>query len=396
MGAHEGEGLGSARSSWAKPDRTAFTCLGYNTSHQRCARLPQRTRSGARGDEAGGQDASRCGWSGTRGRRPMAQHARPEQVQPVAPGPWGGADASGACVTSGSSIGIFDSGMGGLTVARAIARALPHESVYYLGDTKRCPYGVRSADEIRGFVRQIGAWFAQRSVKLVVIACNTATAAALPLAPAHVRRAGDRRHRPRRPRRHPVDALPARGRHSDAAHHSLRRVRARHPPHRRGRGGRVARHAALRAARRGRACHRPPPARGTGAATGTSSSTTRCARWWRRTCGRWRARASTRSCWAAPTSRCSPPPSARCLGRRSRSCPRPRRPRARWISTLRRRHQLAMPGSLVRHRFATTADDITTFAAAGQFIFGRPLASIERVDLRDTGESRGDGRRPAG
>ncbi len=76
-------------------------------------------------------------------------------------------------------IGVFDSGLGGLTVARAIACALPHESVYYFGDTKRCPYGTRAEDEVRSFALQAGRWLAQHKVKIVVIACNTATAAAL-------------------------------------------------------------------------------------------------------------------------------------------------------------------------------------------------------------------------
>ncbi len=79
-------------------------------------------------------------------------------------------------------IGIFDSGIGGLTVARAIASELPGESMVYLGDTLRCPYGTRPQEEVRGFVRQIVAWFAERDVKLLVIACNTATAAGLDLA----------------------------------------------------------------------------------------------------------------------------------------------------------------------------------------------------------------------
>jgi len=79
-------------------------------------------------------------------------------------------------------IGIFDSGLGGLTVAREIARALPHESFVYLGDTARCPYGPRDLAEVRRFVLEIGAWLAARPVKLVVVACNTATAAALSLA----------------------------------------------------------------------------------------------------------------------------------------------------------------------------------------------------------------------
>ena len=80
---------------------------------------------------------------------------------------------------SSKPIGIFDSGLGGLTVARAISRALPHESIYYLGDTKRCPYGTRPQTEVRLFVRQVGAWLERRDVKMVVIACNTATAAGL-------------------------------------------------------------------------------------------------------------------------------------------------------------------------------------------------------------------------
>ncbi len=78
-------------------------------------------------------------------------------------------------------IGVFDSGLGGLTVARSIAMALPHESIYYLGDTKRCPYGLRSEAEVRSYASQAGRWLAAHDVKIIVIACNTATAAALPL-----------------------------------------------------------------------------------------------------------------------------------------------------------------------------------------------------------------------
>lgn len=79
-------------------------------------------------------------------------------------------------------IGVFDSGLGGLTVARAIATALPHESVYYFGDTKRCPYGTRTEDEVRSLALQAGRWLSARNVKIIVIACNTATAAALRIA----------------------------------------------------------------------------------------------------------------------------------------------------------------------------------------------------------------------
>ncbi|MDR0347560.1 MAG: glutamate racemase [Coriobacteriales bacterium] len=76
-------------------------------------------------------------------------------------------------------IGVFDSGVGGLTVAREIARRLPHESILYFGDTLRCPYGPRSLTEIRSFARQISCWLAEQDVKLIVIACNSATAAGL-------------------------------------------------------------------------------------------------------------------------------------------------------------------------------------------------------------------------
>lgn len=79
-------------------------------------------------------------------------------------------------------IGVFDSGLGGLTVARAIATTLPHESIYYVGDTKRCPYGVRTESEVRSFALQAGRWLAARDIKIMIIACNTATAAGLRIA----------------------------------------------------------------------------------------------------------------------------------------------------------------------------------------------------------------------
>lgn len=79
-------------------------------------------------------------------------------------------------------IGVFDSGLGGLTVARSIAMALPHESIYYAGDTKRCPYGTRAEHEVRTFAMQAARWLEQHDVKIIVIACNTATAAALRVA----------------------------------------------------------------------------------------------------------------------------------------------------------------------------------------------------------------------
>jgi glutamate racemase len=75
-------------------------------------------------------------------------------------------------------IGVFDSGVGGLTVARALLDLLPDERVVYFGDTARGPYGPRSLDEVRGFFDELVAWLVAADAKFVVAACNTATAAA--------------------------------------------------------------------------------------------------------------------------------------------------------------------------------------------------------------------------
>jgi glutamate racemase len=77
-------------------------------------------------------------------------------------------------------IGMFDSGFGGLTVARAVIDLLPGEDVVYVGDTGRYPYGPRPLTEVRGFALEIARWLVDRQdVKVVVVACNTAAAAAL-------------------------------------------------------------------------------------------------------------------------------------------------------------------------------------------------------------------------
>jgi glutamate racemase len=77
-------------------------------------------------------------------------------------------------------IGIFDSGMGGLTVMRALVERLPHERFLYLGDTARRPYGTKSADTVERYAVQAAGALMRRGVKLVVVACNTASAVALP------------------------------------------------------------------------------------------------------------------------------------------------------------------------------------------------------------------------
>ena len=76
-------------------------------------------------------------------------------------------------------IGIFDSGLGGLTVARAIFERLPHESTVYFGDTARVPYGPKSPETVQRYSLEILHWLLSQGVKAVVIACNTSTAHAL-------------------------------------------------------------------------------------------------------------------------------------------------------------------------------------------------------------------------
>jgi len=76
-------------------------------------------------------------------------------------------------------IGVFDSGVGGLTVLKGLRRQLAGESTIYLGDEARMPYGPRPAAEVITFTRQAMRWFATRDCKLIVLACNTATSQAL-------------------------------------------------------------------------------------------------------------------------------------------------------------------------------------------------------------------------
>jgi glutamate racemase len=77
-------------------------------------------------------------------------------------------------------IGVFDSGVGGLTVLHECLVTLPHEDFVYLGDNERLPYGPRPLPEVRTFAREIGRFLEAQDVKLIVVACNTATSAALP------------------------------------------------------------------------------------------------------------------------------------------------------------------------------------------------------------------------
>lgn len=87
---------------------------------------------------------------------------------------------------SQAAIGVFDSGLGGLTVARVVRDQLPGERIVYLADSGRCPYGPRSQRQVREFSIEILDRLAERGVKLAIVACNTATAALMePAWPTH-------------------------------------------------------------------------------------------------------------------------------------------------------------------------------------------------------------------
>lgn len=79
---------------------------------------------------------------------------------------------------SGASapIGVFDSGIGGLTVVRRVVDELPHESILYFGDTARVPYGPKSPDTVRRYAHEAASFLLSRGVKMIVIACNTVSA----------------------------------------------------------------------------------------------------------------------------------------------------------------------------------------------------------------------------
>lgn len=83
--------------------------------------------------------------------------------------------------TPASPIGIFDSGLGGLTVVREVMDLLPCERIIYFGDTARVPYGPKSPDTVRRYSREIAAFLCSQDVKAIIVACNTATAHALPM-----------------------------------------------------------------------------------------------------------------------------------------------------------------------------------------------------------------------
>ncbi|MBI4059847.1 MAG: glutamate racemase [Elusimicrobia bacterium] len=85
-----------------------------------------------------------------------------------------------AGLNKNAPIGVFDSGLGGLTVLKALARLMPEESLIYFGDTAHVPYGSKSPEAIARFSSEIAEFLAGRGIKLLVVACNTSSALALP------------------------------------------------------------------------------------------------------------------------------------------------------------------------------------------------------------------------
>ena len=77
-------------------------------------------------------------------------------------------------------VGVFDSGVGGLTVLKAMRSRMPDEDYLYLGDTARLPYGAKSRETVLRYAARVAAFLVEQRVKALVIACNTATSAALP------------------------------------------------------------------------------------------------------------------------------------------------------------------------------------------------------------------------
>ncbi|HMG06654.1 MAG TPA: glutamate racemase [Chthoniobacterales bacterium] len=87
--------------------------------------------------------------------------------------------AQGGSAEKSKPIGVFDSGIGGLTVVSALRALLPNESIFYLGDTARVPYGGKSASTVQRYSLEIAAMLLEENAKTVVVACNTASAVAL-------------------------------------------------------------------------------------------------------------------------------------------------------------------------------------------------------------------------
>src|SRR5881227_4396891 len=90
------------------------------------------------------------------------------------------------CMQASRPIGVFDSGIGGLTVVKALRDLLPDEKIFYLGDTARVPYGGKSASTVERYSLEIADILIEENAKIVVVACNTASSLALPKLEKHL------------------------------------------------------------------------------------------------------------------------------------------------------------------------------------------------------------------
>src|SRR3989338_6493753 len=88
-------------------------------------------------------------------------------------------------ILSEAPIGVFDSGLGGLTVVRELRRQLPNERIIYFGDIARLPYGIKSEKQIRDFSRENTEFLIRRNVKAIVVACNSSSSAAFSFLKSH-------------------------------------------------------------------------------------------------------------------------------------------------------------------------------------------------------------------
>lgn len=279
-------------------------------------------------------------------------------------------------------IGVFDSGLGGLTVARAIASALPAESIRYFGDTLRCPYGTRSEDEVRAFALEAARWLEARDVKIIAVACNTATAAALPMLQRAL-------------------SVPVVGVIAPGARAAINGTRTR----------RVGVLATELTVAKG-AYAREIEERDAGVSV-TSCAASNFVEIVERELA---TGAHVQERWLedpdvfdtpevrAEVERTVRPlaeadidtavlgcthfpllagPIRRALGPGVRVVSPAEETAAELTDILRRRAQLAPAGTTPEHRFATTADNIASFAAAGSFVFGRPLKSVEQVAIEE-------------
>ncbi|MBY4797437.1 glutamate racemase [Collinsella sp. AGMB00827] len=279
-------------------------------------------------------------------------------------------------------VGVFDSGLGGLTVARAIANSLPGESICYFGDTKRCPYGTRSEREVRRFALEAARWLAKHQVKIIVVACNTATAAALSTLQQLL-------------------SVPVIGVIEPGARAAINSTRSR-------RVGVLATELTVRSGAYTQAIERLDAGvdvYGCAASSFVDIVESELAtgahvrdRWLegadifdtpevcaevRRTiaplCGR-DIDAVVLGCTHFPL---LSGPISKALGDQVRVVSSAEETTRELADILMRREQLAAATTVPEHRFATTADDIAVFAAAGSFIFGRPLKSVEHVDISE-------------